>query len=132
MSMTIICESNEDLSIYCKEYNVVKFNAENIEEKYLINTHITWTTDYFDDFCVDAYDSWCTNQNNDNVYLMDFLMQILPVCTQVLVFYWEFPDLNDNISSIKTIFNDTDKFIEYVKSAIISDYRCEFNCWYKS
>ena len=131
MSMTIICESNEDLAIYCKEYNVVRFIVENIEEKYLINTQITWTTDYFDDFCVDAYDSWHTNQNNDNIYLMDFLMKILPVCTQVLVFYWEFPDLNDNISSIKTFFNNADNFIEYIKSAIISDYRCEFNCWYK-
>ena len=131
MSMTIICESNEDLSKYCKEYNVVRFYIKNIEGKHFVNPHITWTTDYFDDLCIDAYDSWYTNPNNDNVYLMDFLKQTLPICTQVLIFYWEFPALNDNISKIKTVFNDADKFIGYVKSSIISDYRCEFNCWYK-
>lgn len=131
MSMTIICESKNNLSELFSGCKVVKWNDLDRRLESILRLDLAWTIDDFDDYCTDAYrEMTCANSSTTSTELEKLLYRLSDCCTQIVLFYW-FDDIYKTISTIPKVFNNKNDFIQFVKSSIYYDYRCMFNCIYR-
>lgn len=128
MSMILKCESEYDLSGYYGSYGIIKCSEIPEEMTAYFNLSQLWTvcSDFFDEMVTDAYNVWNMNIDSRSVLLMDMLEEIVPLCSQVAM-YWVSFDKDKMI-----YFNDVIKYKEGVKRIILSDYKCMFHCWYRN
>lgn len=147
MSMTIICESQSNLSELFSGYKIVKWvdldkRYESILEfvkwddldrrlEFILRLDLAWTIDDFDDYCTGAYLEMIYADSITTITELEKLLyRLADCCTKIVLFYW-FGDIYKTISMIPEIFADKNDFIQFVKSSIYYDYRCMFNCIYQ-
>lgn len=128
MSMILKCESEFDLSDYREAYGIIKCGGVSDEMASYFDGSRLWTVyaDFFDEMVTDAYAIWSSDKNRCDVLLMDLLEELIPLCSQIAMFWVDF----DKDSMI--CFNDESEYKEGLKHIILSDYKCMFHCWYRN